>query len=245
MTHLRSRRTCLLAILAAVVMSACGAGDAALRPTAVDDGLYTSEGTAGREADDGATVAREPRPRAPDTPTPSPTASSTVEHPAPAPPRPAADASEVSLDALAPLEFGMTPDEAAVALGVRWLDDGSYDFFRAEYECGYLQPLAGDFPPGIVFMFTGPDERLARIDVIDPRWRSAVDLGVGDPVAGLLDQHDDATVEPDVYDEDRLLVSLPPDATGIRYVFEVDAAGVVDGIRYGEVDETSWPEGCL
>lgn len=243
MTPHTTARILPLVALVAALLAACG-GDDLLQPSAVDDGLY--------EGVSEAPVAREPQPRPATTSeadegstTGGGAATTRPEHPAPEPSRPAADATEISLDALAPLEFGMTPDEAARALDVRWLDDGSYDLFRREYECGYLQPFPGDFPPGVVFMFTGPDETLRRIDAVDPRWRSAIDVGVGDPIDGVLDNHRDATVEPDLYDPERRLVSLPADAQGVRYVFEVDTAGIVDGIRYGYVQETSWPEGCL
>lgn len=144
----------------------------------------------------------------------------------------------LSFDSLGAVRVGMTPAQLQAAIGAPLKQDFPDDTER----CRYMQPAAG--PGQVSFMMI--DDRLARIDVMDPGVSTVAGIHVGSPKSDVLVAYPhDVTVEPHAYtapDGEYLTVYAPDHRHGIR--FETDHDRVVS-FYAGNADAIHYIEGCL
>ncbi len=161
----------------------------------------------------------------------------------------AADLPVLSWRGFGDLRFGMTPDEAASALGIELVRTSGYTASRAEMECAYLEPgPASGLPSGLGFMVTGPgDGVIDRVDVGEGPYRTDGGIGIGDDRAAVEAlQPEGIRVQPSEVAVDLTVITVNPldDATSTVEAFDVDPDGVVVSFRAGEREEVSYSEGC-
>jgi len=139
---------------------------------------------------------------------------------------------------LAPIETGMSLNEAIEALSGYLTIDGPLEGQGAE-ECRYA---TGDRFPGHI-MFEG--NRVVRVD-----GDSTVATGAGIRIGSREDEvrraYPDLREEPHHYVTGHYLIVMPdaPQDTVHRLVFETDSAGTVTALRGGVHPQVQYVEGC-
>ncbi len=147
------------------------------------------------------------------------------------------------------LRFGMTPDEAASALGVELVRTSGYTASRAETGCAYLEPgPASGLPSGLGFMVTGRGEGVInRVDVGEGPYRTDGGIGIGDDRAAVEAlQPEGIQAQPSEVAVDLTVITVNPldDSASTVEAFTVDPDGVVISFQAGEREEVSYSEGC-
>lgn len=147
--------------------------------------------------------------------------------------------SKVAINGIGPVRVGMTVDEASTALGgiplVRCKRCSRSD------GCYYLEG-----PKGLTFMVKG--DRMARVDVDGPEFRTVSGAKVGDTEAQVKDFYANRLkIEPHKYHKGgNYLVFVPKDSKdqAYRMIFETNGT-VVTKYRAGRLPEVELVEGCL
>lgn len=143
---------------------------------------------------------------------------------------------------LAAVKVGMTPDEAAKALGAPLTPRGA----KEEAACWYTHRADQEARRHVDYMVV--DGKIARIDVYAPEIKTAENVGVG----ASLDEVQTA------YGGTQLTVwahkyADAPQSYYVKWtyydkshgiVFDV-VAGKVTSVRSGHIPEIEWVEGCL
>lgn len=156
--------------------------------------------------------------------------------PAEQPPPPREPGWAITMAAAGPVQFGMTPAEAAAALQVAPppapVDDG----------CSYWKPSGS--PPGLSFMIE--DGRVVRVDVDSAGIAAANGVHIGSTAAAVRSALGAVQETPHKYrweDGWRYLSAYSADsASGL--VFELDSS-VVRKIRAGRWPAVGYVEGCM
>lgn len=145
---------------------------------------------------------------------------------------------KLAFDSFGAVRVGMTPVQMQAALGGPFKKDFPDDTER----CRYMRPAAGT--EQVSFMMI--DDRLARIDVMDPGISTVAGIHIGSLKSDVLAAYPQGvSVEPHAYttpDGEYLTVYSPDHHHGIR--FETDHDRVVS-FYAGKADAIHYIEGCL
>ncbi len=162
--------------------------------------------------------------------------------PAP-PPADGAGGWQLSEMGIGPVKVGMSPAEAATALGAEFAGDRPAEPGVPD-ACEYARSAA--LPPGVMVMLIGG--RVARVEVDSGATATAAGARIGDAEARVRELYRgrELRVQPHKYEAGQYLTVLPgaPRDTLHRIVFETDSAGTVKRFRGGVVPAVEYVEGC-
>jgi hypothetical protein len=137
-----------------------------------------------------------------------------------------------SATAVGPVRIGMTVAQAERALG------SPFEPSSDSGECVYRKSAAA--PPGVLFMQVGG--RIVRIDITEPRVRTANGIEVGSSERDVRAAYGSAiAISPHKYTAGRYLTVA--DDADHRVVFETGEERVTR-YRAGRLPEVEWVEGC-
>ena len=146
---------------------------------------------------------------------------------------------KVGLNALGPIQVGMTVAEAQQASGLTFKREANYD----TDECYYVAPASG--PTDVGLMVT--NGVIARFDVWEGSRTTLSGIGIGSTEAQIKQAYGNkVSVERHHYDENgHYMVYTPTDDADAQYrmIFETDGKKVI-GIRTGKLPEAFYVEGC-
>lgn len=143
----------------------------------------------------------------------------------------------LSISSYGPVKVGMTPDQAATALGIPLTKDREVD---DPNDCLYV--ANDEALPGVAFMVIG--KKIVRFDVYQAGYHTDKGAFVGMPEEQLKKIYHNYSLSPHPYlDEDGHYVTVNDGGENCCLIFETDTK-VVTSFRSGECQAVRAIEGC-